>query len=398
MTPAHAKREQLDGAGFNSALQFLGIRSAYESLGGMAKAYIKEYACCEKPKIVFGSSLADVAKDENALKIKGYLKRIALDGYMEFSNKKIPGYVAATVLPNLYEIAKFLVAYRKPSKIIKARKFEEELAFFATKIIEAFEPIKTEIVTGYDNYFNTIELSLLYKSVACEYFYYVIIDVTTTKIKITLNKKNIEKTSFFFNGTKRNAYPIEFAFCNKIYYGKVSKDDWKDEPKVDENWKIFIQDHAVRRMNERLKIGNAILPYYVGWLETFIYPKKIRGKKLIPYYLFHSRLGYFAYEILEKEKVILLTTFLTPMMSGTPESDALYEKLKLTNEDTRYLGLDNIESLLTSDLLKDPHTKEIFKDCGMESPDFLHSFIIFNVPKLELAERFKKHICFERPV
>jgi hypothetical protein len=391
--PAHTKVERkYDGAVFNNILQVLGLRAEYEKLPGKAKAYIKNAVSCDAPRLVFGESLQFQTKNDK--EVKNYLLEMAFNFYMPIGKWQMPTNVLVTVLTTFYDFVNFLVRYPQKHSDPKVTK---SVKVFADKAKIIFDTVAEDISAGFESYFTTMELALLYKSIPTEYFYYIFVTQSTRRLKISLNKKQIEKTYFTFDNSRRKSYPIEFAYADSLRHAKVTKKDTWDEPRLEKHdeWKIYIQDHALRRMDERLKVGDKVLPYYVGWIETFLNPKKVKNKRLIPYYLFKCRLGYFAYEILEDEKVIVLTTFLTPMMNGTPESDALYEKLKLTNQETRYLGLDTIEALLTSDLLKDPATSEIFEECGITRPDFLHNFIKFNVPKLEIAERFKKHICLD---
>jgi hypothetical protein len=61
---------------------------------------------------------------------------------------------------------------------------------------------------------------------------------------------------------------------------------------------------------------------------------------------------------------VLIKTFLLLTMQGTPESQELYRRLRLRRPDIEYLGPDDIQTLATTDLVRDPEIARIFEECG----------------------------------
>jgi hypothetical protein len=76
----------------------------------------------------------------------------------------------------------------------------------------------------------------------------------------------------------------------------------------------------------------------------------------------NNRVGYLLGQRLPN--AVLIKTFLLLTMQGTPESRNLHRLLRLHRPDIEYLGLDDLETLATTDLLRDPEVADIFRRCG----------------------------------
>ena len=88
------------------------------------------------------------------------------------------------------------------------------------------------------------------------------------------------------------------------------------------------------------------------------------GCFLVDYGPENCKLGYIVCEITSKE--VIAKTFLFLTMDGTPEGDALYRRLKLSRHDKSYLGLDNLDSLLASDIKDDPTIRALLRECNVD--------------------------------
>jgi hypothetical protein len=79
-------------------------------------------------------------------------------------------------------------------------------------------------------------------------------------------------------------------------------------------------------------------------------------------------------------------------MQGTPESENLYQLLRLRRPDIEFLGLDDFETLIGTDLLRDSEVADIFRQCGCAD---LVRFIIEDVQgqvQSGQARRFKSFL------
>lgn len=159
-----------------------------------------------------------------------------------------------------------------------------------------------------------------------------------------------------------------------------------------ERLEVYIQDHAITRLIERLDIDP------IGWvydclgrslLDPIISGESGYQSRLVEYRYFTKKLGYLVVTP-ENNNIALIRSFKFITMTGTPEFYALKSKLKGSREDFEYLGLDTLDILLNSDIQNDKQLRQIFEDCGLG-----HLFDIQNTcenaqPKL-IADEIKRY-------
>jgi hypothetical protein len=61
---------------------------------------------------------------------------------------------------------------------------------------------------------------------------------------------------------------------------------------------------------------------------------------------------------------IVTNTFLFLTMQGTPEANALYERLRLKRPDITQHELDSLQTYLLTDIQKDQELIKVFESCG----------------------------------
>ena len=82
-------------------------------------------------------------------------------------------------------------------------------------------------------------------------------------------------------------------------------------------------------------------------------------------------------------------------MTGTPEFNELSKVLRATKHDLTYLGLDDLETFVNSDIPKDKDLKEIFIKCGLKDLFKLAEIKdIFQTPKISVAQEIKQYFKF----
>ncbi len=129
-----------------------------------------------------------------------------------------------------------------------------------------------------------------------------------------------------------------------------------------QEYPVFIQSHVMEQLARRV-------PSYhtPGIVCSLTRPKFIRQSAdsfLVEYRQGSAdhKLGYFVGVRLPDK--VLLKTFLFLTMQGTPESDLLYSKLRLTRRDIEFMRLDDLSVFLDQDVRQDAGLVKLFDECG----------------------------------
>ena len=127
---------------------------------------------------------------------------------------------------------------------------------------------------------------------------------------------------------------------------------------------VYIQDHAIRRIFERIDciLANALISAIYSSLRDCVTIKD-KGKCLIEYRILDVKVGYLSAVMTEGNLVIRTFLFLT--FNGTPEGKRLEEYIGLTMLDTKYLKMDKLSSFMTGKLKENEKLRSIFErvDC-----------------------------------
>ncbi len=123
---------------------------------------------------------------------------------------------------------------------------------------------------------------------------------------------------------------------------------------------VYMQYHVLEQLKRRVPTASPIS--VTMSLSEPVFTKLADNKVLVEYRSGERKLGYFVGMIIGE--AVLLKTFLFLTMQGTPESDLLYRKLRLTRSDIEYLHLDEL-SLFTDPVIQnDPVLRRLCKECG----------------------------------
>ncbi|MDR1407546.1 MAG: hypothetical protein LBJ23_05815 [Tannerella sp.] len=130
---------------------------------------------------------------------------------------------------------------------------------------------------------------------------------------------------------------------------------------------VYIQQHAVNRIMQR---ACCVLPGSVPSLvhKAFSRKRKIirEGHRyLVECYYEDIKIGYFVGIFIDGIFVIL--TFLLITHSNTPEGRKLAELTGLQRSDISFLAIDDLKTLINSDIGYDDQISQIFIDAGCES-------------------------------
>jgi hypothetical protein len=129
---------------------------------------------------------------------------------------------------------------------------------------------------------------------------------------------------------------------------------------------IYVQQHAFHRLMERT--GSIVPSFIIMYLYTSMLNLKLTKlndtRFLVDFCLVDHKIGYLLCEL--TQGILLVRTFLFITNSGTPEGDKLAELTNLQKEDRKYLAIDNLRSLLSSDILDNEALCKLFRKAGCQ--------------------------------
>ncbi len=161
---------------------------------------------------------------------------------------------------------------------------------------------------------------------------------------------------------------------------------------------VYVQEHAISRLKERLDlpIGKRHLMEFLGRsLADPVVAGKDGDSFLIEYKLAGYKLGYLI--VSNEGKYALVRSFKFITMTGTPEFKMITKKLRASKHDMTHLQLDQLDSMLFSDLFEDEFMKDILIDCDLGHLNELSELMKsqgsdfdFSEHTLEIADDVKK--------
>jgi hypothetical protein len=191
--------------------------------------------------------------------------------------------------------------------------------------------------------------------------------------KVMINTYTLDERSITINGEKRSAVQLgTILYPNRDTPAFIPYTLSPEQLNIRHSFSklpilIYIQQHAVHRLMERT--GSSTVSYcMMQFANVFIHPviiPVIAGKRfLIEYRMNDIKIGYLLTELIDG--ILLVRTFLLLTNSSTPEGDRLARLTRLQKEDRTYLSLDNLRSLVNSDILDNETVCEIFRQTGCD--------------------------------
>ena len=213
-------------------------------------------------------------------------------------------------------------------------------------------------------------------------------------IKLLLNKEPVQILSLKLNGAVRPVYRLGHPLGRCITWLKIDARTMKMQSfGSKKEWDIYIQSHALQRLNERLDNQDRYL-IYIDLLLSLIIPKvsvKGDGQRLIEYRIKGDyKIGYLVAEVVND--VVVIRTFLMLTHYNTPEGERLRAILNSTKTDTTYWALDRLSTFSASDMDENETLKQKFIEAGCETLfniDFSREGI--SLKSIEQAETMVKY-------
>jgi hypothetical protein len=190
---------------------------------------------------------------------------------------------------------------------------------------------------------------------------------------ITIDTIPLELKQLQVDGEKRSTTRL-----STVYYGKDEKaalqhinirlkTDNADDVGAPPPTPIYVQQHALMRLVERTGfkvISYAMIQLNICVLLPVIH--KLSGNRfLLEYTIEGLKVGYFLCE--RVDDYVLIRTFLFLTNRGTPEGDKLAQLTNLQKADREYLSIDNLSTLLGSDITENEAICKLFRKAGCQS-------------------------------
>jgi hypothetical protein len=130
---------------------------------------------------------------------------------------------------------------------------------------------------------------------------------------------------------------------------------------------IYIQSHAIHRFKERINTLYPIMRNEFFVLSLMLVQRVVRGPNgmqliacIMPCENGNAIIGYFAFTI-DGDNLLVLT--LLPLLSpDVPEGRVLCDRLNLSTEDMKYLGMDKLSFFYEVDIAQIPALKQVLFD------------------------------------
>lgn len=205
-----------------------------------------------------------------------------------------------------------------------------------------------------------------------EYFFWITIEIKTkekskqTAIRLDLNRRKAETRYFDIDGQRRLALCVSFATSQHGFIEmkvKLQEIGIKNSD-PDKEVKIYIQKHALRRLEERIDCL-AIDEIHASIFTSFFNPEVVKSTKnriLIAFRILNTKVGYLSAEYIDD--ALLIHTFLFITNNGTPEGQKLTELTGLGKLDKKYLIIDKLSSFINSDIGENEKLRDIFEKAG----------------------------------
>lgn len=173
------------------------------------------------------------------------------------------------------------------------------------------------------------------------------------------------KKSVSINGKRREVYEMahisldgDFTWCT-IHPSCLKKSG--DAP-----IRVFIQRHALNRMEERLDIiSHEMQLVYVS--KSVVEAKKVKqngeDSYLIPAFFYNQKLGYLVAHYVDS--ILVVTTFLFITQEGTPEGMLLNKLTGFKKLDKSHLCIDKLSTFVNSDIASKPELAKLLQDANL---------------------------------
>lgn len=201
-----------------------------------------------------------------------------------------------------------------------------------------------------------------------------------------VEQKKVETDSLKIDGHRRTVYRICLNARQILIPFTITPEKLGIEGVMQKfPLKVFIQQHALDRIEERLGKHFLFLSYFHVLLAVLSKTITAAGNNTYLLPLVHgvAKLGYFKAEIIGDK--LLIRTFLFLTNNGTPEGANLEKLFGLEKADKKYLGIDKLSTFVLSDIKENEQLKALFCEAGCSA--------LFKLDKTLLDKSEEKEIA-----
>jgi len=185
---------------------------------------------------------------------------------------------------------------------------------------------------------------------------------------LTLSKVIPPIKHFVFNNKTRPAFKVGWTLINNgsCWISITPEQLYIKTQMSNLPLEIYIQNHAINRLNERADIQASGL-IFLNLANSLATPKVIlyKGKLLIEYRIGEDKIGYLVGEV--EDGALIIRTFLFLLNEGTPEGEKFNQLTKLTKVDAQYLSIDKMSSFYSPEIAANERIKNLLIESGCES-------------------------------
>lgn len=180
---------------------------------------------------------------------------------------------------------------------------------------------------------------------------------------ISVESKKLESCAVKVDGIKRVVVRVGWSDVNGLvdYRSIDARRIGLRHPCV---CKVYIQHHALQRLEERLGVLPGVTHHAIYELfgnKEIVFQNQ-GATSLVEFWLYEVKIGYLVCSLAEDK--IVIRTFLFLTNDGTPEGKRLSELTKLELLDKEYLGIDTLEGFLSFNIAEDERLSALFTKAG----------------------------------
>ncbi|WP_320052505.1 hypothetical protein [uncultured Acetobacteroides sp.] len=173
------------------------------------------------------------------------------------------------------------------------------------------------------------------------------------------------KQHVVIDGKKREVFEMAYAsFEGELRWCAIPPKLLKKEGEAPV--RLFIQKHALNRMNERLDYILNEMQYFFS-AKSVVETTKVKhigdDRYLIPVVFYGRKLGYLVANYVDS--ILVVTTFLFITQEGTPEGMLLNKLTGFKKLDKKYLCIDKLSTFINSDIASKPELVKLLEDANL---------------------------------
>ncbi|WP_256002709.1 hypothetical protein [Pedobacter deserti] len=186
---------------------------------------------------------------------------------------------------------------------------------------------------------------------------------------IMIHEFKTEKSSMIIDGEKRVVYRLGWVDPElKQVWSKIKPSQLGFQSRgIDMPLDVYIQQHALNRLQERIDITPGIMHsiVFLTFEQDDIEYHRENSRSLVPFYISDEKVGYLLVTLDDNRFIIRTFLFLTN--DNTPEGRKLQKLIDLEKEDKKHLMIDKLSTFNAYHIHQNEKLSKLFTDAGCGS-------------------------------